>query len=46
MVNVFLFRALKGCVEHFSCAPVTAATALQIPGVKASVRGLVQVVKL
>lgn len=45
MVNAFLFHALEGCAEHFSSAPVTAATASQIPGVRASVPGLVPVVR-
>lgn len=45
MVNVSLFHAPEAYAEHFSSAPVTAATALQTPGVKASVLGLVSVVR-
>ena len=45
MVNVSLFHAPKEYAEHFNSVPVTAAIAFQTPGVKASVRGLVPVVR-
>lgn len=45
MVNVSLFHAPEENAEHFNSVPVTAAIAFQTPGVKASVRGLVPVVK-
>lgn len=45
MANVSLFHVPEACVEHFNSVPVIVAIAFQTPGVKASVGGLLLVVR-